>query len=129
MPPSEKPGTLTAIEAANDATMPALEMWSGYPTADGRLVQASLEATPSGPEFRVNVIDAMSGSATNVFTSPVGHGIGLWPELSTDDRFAVGPAYSLEDGLVRAAGAPITVRLLSVTDGRSVGSETLDGGH
>ena len=107
----------------------ALEMWSGYATTDEHLVQAELRPTASGPVFAVEVIDARTGTARTVFSTSVGHGIGLWPELSTDDRLAIGPAYSLEDGLAKAAGASLTVRMFSVADGQAVGSEQVEGGR
>jgi hypothetical protein len=105
----------------------ALEMWAGYTTADGRIVQAELRETDKGPRFAVEVIAAQTGSSSTVFIADVGHGIGLWPELSSDDRFVVGPAFSLEDGLGKAKGSPITVRVFAVADGRDLGSVSIDG--
>ena len=108
---------------------PAVEIWSGYTTSDGRLVQAELQLTGGGPTFVVEVIAPQTGSARTLLRAPVGHGIGLWPELSSDDQFAVGPAYSLEDGLSKASGAAVAVRMFSVADGHQVGSQTIDGSN
>jgi hypothetical protein len=107
----------------------ALEMWNGYTTSDGRLVQAALQLTSDGPVFVVDVIAERDGAAHTVFRAPVGHGVGLWPELSSDDSFAIGPAYSLEDGLAHAKAAPIAVRLLSLADGHQSGSQTIVGSN
>jgi hypothetical protein len=107
----------------------AQEIWNGYTTSDGHLVQAELRHTTTGPTFAVSVIDAETGAAETVFSAPVGHGIGLWPELSSDEVFAVGPAYSLEDGLARAGDGTVTVRLIRVADGHQVGTDTIDGSN
>ncbi|HEY8439592.1 MAG TPA: hypothetical protein VIK65_13360 [Candidatus Limnocylindrales bacterium] len=104
----------------------ALEMWGGYTTADGRIVQAELRKTADGPRFAVEVIAAQTGTSSTAFTSDVGHGIGLWPELSSDDRFAIGPAFSLEDALAKAKGSAVTVRIFGVADGRELGSVSID---
>ena len=108
---------------------PAVEIWSGYTTSDGRLVQAELQLTGGGPTFVVEVIAPQTGSARTLLRAPVGHGIGLWPELSSNDQFAVGPAYSLEDGLSKQSGAAVAVRMFSVADGHQVGSQTIDGSN
>ena len=107
----------------------AIEMWSGYPTADEHLVQAELRPAPNGPVFVVEVIATRTGSSRTLLSAPVGHGIGLWPELSTDEQVAIGPSYSLEDGLAKSSGAPLTVRMFSVADGHLVGSSTIDGSN
>jgi hypothetical protein len=107
----------------------AAEIWNGYTTSDGRLVQAELQLTASGPMFVVAVIAPQTGAVRTLLRAPVGHGIGLWPELSSDDQYAVGPAYSLEDGLAKASGAAVVVRMFSVADGRLVGSQTIDGSN
>lgn len=105
----------------------ALEMWAGYTTIDGRLLQAELRETANGPTFTVQAVATATGATTTLMTAAVGHGIGLWPELSSDDAFAIGPAYSLEDALARADGSPITVRLFAVADGRELGTVSIDG--
>jgi hypothetical protein len=79
--------------------------------------------------FVVDVIAERDGAAHTVFRAPVGHGVGLWPELSSDESFAIGPAYSLEDGLAHAKAAPIAVRLLSLADGHQTGSQTIVGSN
>ncbi len=106
----------------------ALEMWSGYTTSAGLLVQAELRQTVNGPTFAVEVVSPETGVSSTRLMAAVEHGIGLWPELSSDEAFAIGTAYSLDDALAKANGRPIQVRLFAVADGREMGSVSIDGG-
>jgi len=105
------------------------EMWLGYVTSDGYLVQASLAHTPSGPVFSVERIDLHTGSAAVVVRRPASGPIGLWPELSTDDEAVVGPGFNIDDALNAAPGTAVRADVFRVSDGARTKVELTVGGN
>jgi hypothetical protein len=103
------------------------EVWSGYVTSTGSLVQAYLTYSDKGSDFAVDKIDVATGSASTVFTRKVTAPIGLWAELSSDDTIVIGPGYSIDDALANSVGKAVVAETYLLA-GRAVVSTQLQIG-
>ena len=83
------------------------EVWPGYVTSTGSLVQAYLTYSETGTDFAVDKIDLATGSASTVLTRQVTGPIGLWPEISSDDTIVIGPDFSVDDAIAKSTGAQV----------------------
>lgn len=104
------------------------EMWLGYVTSTGRLIQASLEYSESGSVFSVDSIDLATGATIEILTEAATDPVGLWPEVSSDDTVVIGPGFSIEDALVNAQGNAVTADMYSVFTGARISTQLLVGG-
>ena len=73
------------------------EFQHAYPTADGRIVQALIGEDLS---FRIELLDAATGSGRVVFERSGTEGLVLWPELSNDRYAVVSTSGNLADAAV-----------------------------
>ncbi len=104
------------------------EVWSGYVTSSGILVQAYLTYAADGPIFGIDTIDIVDGSTSNVLSAAADGAVGLWPEVSSDDTVVVGPGYSIEDALAnnRDSG-PVTADMYDLDGTRRTSGLPIGG--
>lgn len=103
------------------------EMWSGYVTTDGRLIQASLEYAPNGSIFHIDSIDALTGKVTPLLAERATAQIGLWQDLSSDEFAVVGPGYDVADALLPKKGAAAIARIVGLSDQATTSEVTVGG--
>jgi hypothetical protein len=104
------------------------EMWAGYVTSGGDLVQASLSYAVSGSVFAVDVIALTTGSATNAVTTGTASPVGLWPEVSSDDTLVIGPGFDIGDALANLRGKEVLADLYDF-GGRTIAGQLRIGGN
>lgn len=119
----EDPATqITAVDIQTGRELwsqAADEYWLGYVTSADVLVQASLAYNQGKPEFVVQAI-ARDGSARELFRTAAARPLGLWPDISSDDVFTVGPGFSTDDALLQSRGGRVEADALSLEDGSFV---------
>jgi hypothetical protein len=105
------------------------EVWLGYATADGKLIQGSLSHRDGGALFVVESIDLVSGRSHNILETPVNGPIGLWPDVSSDESAVVGPGFSVEDALLRTGGKRVLADVYDLSTGARAHTQMPIGGE
>ena len=88
------------IDSGKEAwRIPADEVWLGDLTSGDKLVQSSLEYSPTGSTFVVDRIGLEDGKAARLLALPAQDDpVGLWPELSVEPTLWLAPALACRMG-------------------------------